>query len=29
MCGISGIINKNWTSIIKNELKRINDIIFS
>jgi asparagine synthase (glutamine-hydrolysing) len=28
MCGISGIINKNWTSIDKNELKRINDIIF-
>lgn len=28
MCGISGIINKDWTSIDKNELKRINDIIF-
>lgn len=28
MCGISGIINKDWTLIDKNELKRINDIIF-
>lgn len=28
MCGISGIISKDWTSIDKNELKRINDIIF-